>query len=535
MVFTLQRYVFRELFKVFLLSSIGLTLILSLGSILQPVQKYGVGPGQVLHLMGYFLPVTLTFVLPMAALFACSLVYGRFASDNELDACRASGVHMMTVVYPGLTLAIVVTIATLLLSFHVTPAFVHRAEKSFKDDARQILFRNIQRRGYYALPPDQRNIIYADQVSPAQSTLSGVVLVRLAKQSANVERVVAAEAAHIAFNPHEQFNEVEVKAHNTFQIDSQDESGAGADWLSLTFEFGSLLADEIKFKRLDEMKRIRINPIEFHPVARLSRDIYVQTIAELLAQDIRNTLDAGRSYRLHSGSEIIEFTASRCEPRQDRRIELLGDIVVDQYEADTPPRKTASITSAKAFLHLEGDELWPTLTLDVYNARLNDSAFLKMRHFIRSLVLPTSIENTMARFKTEDNRLAPATLKENIPGLTEGMTRDLERRKLQLAIIMDKAMLEVKSELHSRLVFGLGCVPMILIGIGLGIVKRGGHLLSAFGVSCLPAAMLIICIMSGKQIIENVKTQVSGTLVMWGGLGVLCFFVLAIYARLFRT
>jgi len=488
----------------------------------------------VLHLMGYFLPVTLTFVLPMAALFACSLVYGRFAGDNELDACRAGGVHMMTVVYPGLALAIVVTIATLLLSFHVTPAFVHRAERSFKDDARQILFRNVQRRGYYALPPDERNIIYADQVSPAQNTLSGVVLVRLAKQGANVERVITAEAAHIAFNPHEQFNEVEVTAHNTFQIDSQDESGAGAEWLSLTFEFGSLLADEIKFKRLDEMKRIRINPIEFHPVARLSRDIYAQTIAELLAQDVRATLDAGRAYRLHSGSEIVEFTASRCEPREDKRIELLGDIVIDQYEADTR-RKTASLTAAKAYLHLEGDELWPTLTLDVYNARLNDSAFLKMRHFIRSLVLPTSIEKAMAQFKTQDNRLVPGALKRNVPELTKGMTRGLERRKLQLAIIANDAMLQIKSVLHSRLVFGLGCVPMILIGIGLGIVKRGGHLLSAFGISCLPAAMLIICIMSGKQIIENVRTQASGTLVMWGGLGALCVFVLTIYGRLFRT
>ncbi len=534
MVFTLQRYVFRELFKVFALSSIGLTLILSLGSILQPVQQYGVGPGQVLHLMGYFLPVTLTFVLPMAALFACSLVYGRFAGDNELDACRAGGVHIMTVVYPGLVLAIAVAIATLLLSFHVTPAFVQRAERSFKDDARQILFRNIQRRGYYALPPDQRNIIYADQVSPAQNTLSGVVLARLAKQGANVERVITAEAARITFNPHGQFNEVEVKAYNTFQIDAQDESGAGAEWLSLTFEFGSLLADEIKFKSLDEMKRIRLNPIEFHPVARLSREIYAQTIAGLLAQDIRTTLEAGRAYRLHSGSEIVEFTASRCGPREDKRIELLGDIVVDQYEADTR-RKIASLTSAKAFLHLEGDELWPTLTLDVYNARLNDSAFLKMRHLVRSLVLPTSIEATMAQFKTEDNRLQPAALKRDIPQLAQSTTRDLKRRKLQLAIIMNAALLDIKSVLHSRLVFGLGCVPMILIGIGLGIVKRGGHLLSAFGISCLPAAMLIVCIMSGRQIIENVKAQASGTLVMWGGLGILCVFVLAIYARLFRT
>ena len=71
---TLHRYIFRELLRVFLFAVVGLTLILSLGSILQPVQEYGVGPKQVVHLMGYFLPITLTFVLPMAALFAGALI-----------------------------------------------------------------------------------------------------------------------------------------------------------------------------------------------------------------------------------------------------------------------------------------------------------------------------------------------------------------------------------------------------------------------------------------------------------------------------
>ena len=51
MVFTLQRYIFRELFRIFILATIGLTLILSLGGILRPVQEYGVGPRQVVHIL----------------------------------------------------------------------------------------------------------------------------------------------------------------------------------------------------------------------------------------------------------------------------------------------------------------------------------------------------------------------------------------------------------------------------------------------------------------------------------------------------
>jgi len=36
----------------------------------------------------------------MAALFAATLVYGRFANDNELDACKAGGISLLTLVYP---------------------------------------------------------------------------------------------------------------------------------------------------------------------------------------------------------------------------------------------------------------------------------------------------------------------------------------------------------------------------------------------------------------------------------------------------
>jgi hypothetical protein len=49
MVFTLHRYMFRELLRIFILATIALTLILSLGMILQPVQKFGVGPRQAVH------------------------------------------------------------------------------------------------------------------------------------------------------------------------------------------------------------------------------------------------------------------------------------------------------------------------------------------------------------------------------------------------------------------------------------------------------------------------------------------------------
>ena len=77
---------------------------------------------------------------------------------------------------------------------------------------------------------------------------------------------------------------------------------------------------------------------------------------------------------------------------------------------------------------------------------------------------------------------------------------------------------------------------MIMIGIGLGIIKKGGHLLSAFGASCVPAAVLIVCIMSGKQMTENLGSQnVSGVSLMWGGLASLSLLAVVIYGWLSKN
>ncbi len=536
MVFTLQRYVFRETFKVFVLATVALTLVLSLGSILRPVQEYGAGPRQVVHLIGYSLPITLTFVLPMAALFATSLVYGRFASDNELDACRASGISLQTLVYPGLALAIMVAIANLILSFHVVPAFVHLAEKSLKADAKQILFRNIQRRGYYKVPPDERYLIYADHADPQNNMLSGVVVNEV--KDLEIKRIVTAEKAKIRFIPHERFNDVQITAFNAYQMDP-DGDMASAEWVPITAEFGSLLGDNIKFKKIDEMKRIRLDPMRFYPVAKLAREAYAQFTVELLAQDIAakrgaDPNDTKSFYKLHSGQKLIEFTADECSVGDEKKVELSGEVVVLEYDAASR-RLLRTLRMTRAFLHIEGDELAPTLTMEMFNPmwqRVDGSQGLAGRQIVRGLILPRAITE---RFET-------ANVLETIhPDLTNSALQNspsLRLKELQnkLHSRIMKTFAEINAELHTRLVFGIGCVSLTMIGIGLGIILKGGHLLSAFGASSLPAAALIVFIMAGKNITKNPDARAgSGIVLMWTGLVLLSLLAVAIYHRLLKN
>ncbi len=535
MVFTLHRYIFRELLKIFVPAVIALTIIMSLGSILRPVQEYGVGPRQVLHLMLYFLPITLTFILPIAALFAGALVYGRLAADNELDACRASGISLLSLVNPGLTLAIIVAIANLVLSFYVMPIFVHLAESSLKSDARQILFRNVQRRPYYKLPPDGRYLIYADHADPQTNTLAGVVVTELKNE--RIEKVITAQSAKITFNSTDRSNEVRITAYKTDQMGTGDDVWFYTEQLSVSSQFGSLLGDQIKFKKINEMKLIKSDLMQFYPVARLARDTYSQLTAELLAQDIRARLTANLNvlYRLHSGERYVEFTADTVVARE-KQIELSGNITVIETDVITQ-KQVCCLTApaAKATLNLEGDELMPTLTMDIYNARVKETGNLRMRHVIRGLVLPESVESVTSQFRTENGDLTIEKLAAQLSSLADAKRPELITLQNKLRRAMQRTLAEIQAEIHSRLVFGIGCVAMILIGIGLGIIKKGGHLLSAFGVSCVPATVLIVCIMSGKQITENLRSQgISGITLMWAGLAFLSLFALGIYHRLLK-
>ena len=537
MVFTLHRYIFREVIKVFILATVALTLMMSLGSILRPVQEFGVGPGQVLRLMIYFLPVTLTFVLPMAALFATTLVYGRLANDNELDACKASGISVLTLVYPGFILAVIVATANLLLSFYVMPAFIHQAENSLKNDARQILFRNIQRKGYYSLPPDGRCRIYADNADMQNNVLSGVVAVDMASNG-SIKRIVTAETAKVVFDPHQNINEVRINAHNTYQIAPGEDAAFFAEQLSLTAEFGALLGDNIQFKKIGEMKQIRRNPMLFEPVDRLARRLYATFTAELLAQQINDTFssNAKTPFKLFNDRQVVEFSAKSCSLRDEECLILADDVTITErpVSGNTPPR---TMRCQKAFLNIEGEETAPTLTLDIQNAKWTSpdpqqtQENILTRQIIRGLVMPSAVADN---FKTDDI-LGEITPKAISAALHDGPDKRLLALQDQLQKRITRTLTSIGSEINSRLVFGIGCVTLIMIGIGLGIVLKGGHLLTAFAASAAPALVFISCIIMGKNSAENPSSRIIfGIPMMWAGLIILSLLGLELYRRLLR-
>jgi len=152
------------------------------------------------------------------------------------------------------------------------------------------------------------------------------------------------------------------------------------------------------------------------------------------------------------------------------------------------------------------------------------------------LIPPKITENLANEVKTENGSLRVEkliTFLPELPGLRP--SKSLRSLESKLNREINKALVRIKAEIHTRLAFGAGCIPMILIGIGLGIIKKGGHLLSAFGASCIPAAVLIVCIISGENLIKSHGSGTNaGIAVIWAGLAFLLLLVFAIYYNLLK-
>ncbi|MBC8379442.1 MAG: LptF/LptG family permease [Planctomycetes bacterium] len=532
MVFTLHRYIFRELFRSFFLATVVLTLMISVGLLVPTLQDFGVSPGQIIHLLGYFLPIALTFVLPMSALFASSLIYGRFAADRELDACRASGISLWTLIYPGLTLAIFVAVANLILSFYIAPAFIHRSEQSVKANAEHILFRNIQRKGSYTLPSSPYRL-YADRANPEKNLLEGIVIVNLPEGEPGW--LITAEQAKVRIETHNTYNKATIVAKNAYRFNENDWGQIGDT--TVETQFPSLLSDNIKFQKIEQLKRIQADKMNFFPIRKLIMEARAQLAIEMLAQEINIQMqqtDAYYELEETDGSRNYHLSVAACvvNPKKANNLILTGPIQLIQVDRSGV---TVEYTSNEGRISLEsdGEDLRLEMTLQSPSRKRPGVEGKAVRKFVNNVRFPKSLASSVAMdgiMKTVSQADTKASV---LRGPRSGRLQSLCNQIPNRLINVDN---KIYSEIHSRLVLGLGSIALILTGIALGVQFRGGHMLSAFGASAIPGGVLVVFILAGKELTKNPSTEASvGISVMWIGLAVLAALTLWIYRKLLRT
>ncbi len=118
----LQKYVYRELVLTFLLCFVAFSGVIFLGFGLHQLHFYkDLGLAFLIQVLPNFFPLVMSFTLPVALLTACTFTYGRMAGDRELDAIRSCGISLARIVWPGILLGIICSLASLLLYQDLIP------------------------------------------------------------------------------------------------------------------------------------------------------------------------------------------------------------------------------------------------------------------------------------------------------------------------------------------------------------------------------------------------------------------------------
>jgi len=197
----LQRYVMGQVLKNFFLALTAITVIFSLFVIMAEASRQGLAPQDIAGLIPFLVPGSLPYTVPVAMLFAVTIVYGRLGGDNEVMAIKAAGQSALTVLWPALVLAGILSVVMLKLSGEVIP----RANDAF----RQLILGNIEDNLYRFLSTQHEinnaNLPFYIQVADVQGrTLIRPVFKHRAPSPPNpkgtFDLVVSASTAEISFD-----------------------------------------------------------------------------------------------------------------------------------------------------------------------------------------------------------------------------------------------------------------------------------------------------------------------------------------------
>lgn len=143
--FTLFRYVFIDLLRVFMMAVGALSGILSFGGMLRPLMQQGLDASQVAAMLTYFGPAMTAYALPIGALFATTVIYGRLSADNEVVACRAGGISHLSMAAPAFVLGLLVSMLALGLLLFVVPLYTLKVEQVVTSNIAQLIASRINR------------------------------------------------------------------------------------------------------------------------------------------------------------------------------------------------------------------------------------------------------------------------------------------------------------------------------------------------------------------------------------------------------
>ena len=168
----ITRYVLVELLLVFLVALSALTLFMLVVGLVSEAQQQGLGLVQILMLVPYVLPEAMRFAVPGTMLFAVASVFGRMSAANEVTALKAAGITPMAVIWPAITLALVVSFVSVWLNDIAVSWGRDGVRRVVVNSVEQIIYGRLRQQRSYSTPQVSINVKGVDGRRLLRPTLS---------------------------------------------------------------------------------------------------------------------------------------------------------------------------------------------------------------------------------------------------------------------------------------------------------------------------------------------------------------------------
>jgi lipopolysaccharide export LptBFGC system permease protein LptF len=565
---TLFWYLLKDLLRIFLLASGTLAGIMSFGALLRPLTQHGLDASQVGKILSYFSPAMTTYSLPIAALFATTIVYGRLSADNELTACRASGISHLTMTWPAILLGLMVALVSLLFLSFIVPVFTLKVEKVIYSNIAQLVANKITRTHEISygrtsifaqaaeVKPSQDGRQVVDLISPMIFTYATVDAPKdddappRPKGAADKpdkmrvpSKIWIAERATAYIT--QQENDVVLEAR--LEKGASFPRGTGGTQIAVDqaqfgpVPMGTPIRENTKFMDVAQLKALLQNPESSRRLKGTVEQFVRDEQRNAYFERIRKSLEdpALRSFRFPAETETLIVSGADLQvqvsrggelvvnPRADQETQRLrvdresnGEIVskdsARQIRITVEPLDAATAADPSA-LPDGGGGGGETESAAPAQAR-------RMLVTVRGYDVIVEADEDPAAHET-----FPRTINVPMPDdllaierhdvrhyLTSQSAGRREREELRNHY--DKLVSSIRSEMHARASFAVSCFILVMVGSALGMISKSGNFLSAFAVSVVPALLCITLIVTGQHVCENTpKSMRLGLSLIWSG------------------
>jgi lipopolysaccharide export LptBFGC system permease protein LptF len=538
MMATLHAYVLRELLKTFALTLVALTAVFTMGGGLYNVlQHEGVGAADLFGFLPMLIPIMAVLAMPVAALFATTMVYGRLAADNEIVACRAAGVNVHRLLLGAVLLGLFVAAFTLLFGDLVVPDFTHRLDRFFRTNLRNFAVHRLQSQGYIALGKGQRFLLTAERAEipseralheknlptdPGITYLSMKAPVLLMLDSKDtLLRYASARQGLCQFDGRRLPPEITLYVDRGRDFDLRtmgaqlDQQQIGPIIVPLEFPRKASMVD------LRTLRRWQQRPWEVDRLRTEVQKFMAALATERLLADATARLAAGQPILLTDARGAQFALTGTAEPPERQGLTIGGARLTSQ---DGDPARPHYFDAPRARLSRQRSETGQVLfRLELLRAegrpvrehhpRTSDYKSGRER---ASFTWPEPFEvppHVQAELAAYD---APAIFD---PATVLPLSPELERDRAGLLKSGAENRRKMAAVLHFRLGVVASVVVIIVLAAALGVIFRGAQALLAFLLACAPFLLVVILMVMGRQLGEKPGTELLSPLLTWGLLG----------------